>query len=95
MGRSKKNNKKRNNRKPKVEEKPYPYVVGPDLFLLLQGQLFHDGNSSDGNAGGKNVSLILCGESHNDAVDVRISSADNLPAWLSAQMTVQRVPDAQ
>ena len=45
-------------------------MVGPDLFLLLQGQLFHDGNSSNGNAGGKNVSLILCGESHNDAVDV-------------------------
>ena len=53
-----------------MEEKSYPSVVGPDLFLLLQGQLFHDGNSSDGNAGGKNVSLILCGESHNDAVDV-------------------------
>ena len=44
----------------------YPAVVGPDLFLLLQGRLFDD----DANDGGKNISLILCGESHNDAIDV-------------------------
>jgi len=81
MGRSKKSNKKRNNRKSKAEEKSYPSVVGPDLFLLLQGRLFDDGgatssyrnndkNQSGLSGGGKNVSLILCGESHNDAVDV-------------------------
>jgi hypothetical protein len=45
-------------------------VVGPDLFLLLQGRLFDDGTTSVGIGGGKNVSLILCGESHNDAIDV-------------------------
>ena len=81
MVRSKKSNKKRNNRKSKAEEKSYPSVVGPDLFLLLQGRLFDDGevtssycsnktNQSGSSGGGKNVSLILCGESHNDAVDV-------------------------
>ena len=47
-------------------------MVGPDLFLLLQGRLFDNGSNANANEkmGGKNVSLILCGESHNDAVDI-------------------------
>jgi hypothetical protein len=75
MPRSKKNSKKRNRKtKEKAEKSSSPSVVGPDLFLLLQGRLFDDGGTTSGgtsrNVGGKNVSLILCGESHNDAVDV-------------------------
>mmetsp|Transcript_663 Transcript_663/g.1573 ORF Transcript_663/g.1573 Transcript_663/m.1573 type:complete len:740 (-) Transcript_663:2181-4400(-) len=81
MVRSKKSNKKRNSRKSKAEEKSYPSIVGPDLFLLLQGRLFDDSGANSNTrssdkiqngslGGGKNVSLILCGESHNDAVDV-------------------------
>jgi len=82
MGRSKRGNNN-NGRKSKVREKTlaheYPGVVGPDIFLLLQGHLFgernHDnesgnGNGKSGNKSGKNISLILCGESHNDAIDV-------------------------
>jgi hypothetical protein len=56
MGKSK--NKKRNGNKNKNDDK-YPSVVGPDLFLLLQGRLFE-----------KNVALILCGETHHDAIEI-------------------------
>jgi hypothetical protein len=78
MPRSKKNAKKRNRKtKAKEEKSSFPSIVGPDVFLLLQGRLFDDGGTSSGGnsilgnlCGGKNVSLILCGESHNDAIDV-------------------------
>jgi len=78
MARSKKSirRKKKNDKKSKTEEKVFPSVVGPDLFLLLQGRMFEENQDIEKNAlkgngsGGKNVSLILCGESHNDAVDV-------------------------
>jgi len=43
-------------------------VVGPDSFQLLEGELF-----------GKKVALILCGESHNDAIDVTRSGGRFLP----------------
>ena len=58
MGKSK--NKKRNGTKNKNDDKyQYPSVVGPDLFLLLQGRLFE-----------KNVALIFCGETHHDAIEI-------------------------
>lgn len=57
MGSSKPKKKKTK----EARENPNPSVVGPDLFLLLQGSLFDSK---------KNVALVLCGESHNDAVDI-------------------------
>ena len=56
MGKPK--NKNRNGNKNKNNVK-YPSVVGPDLFLLLQGRLFE-----------KNVALIFCGETHHDAIEI-------------------------
>ena len=60
MGKSK--NKKRNGTKNKNkndDKYQYPSVVGPDLFLLLQGRLFE-----------MNIALIFCGETHHDAIDI-------------------------
>jgi len=70
-----KNKNKKKSATAKTEKQLFPSVVGPDLFLLLQGRLFDDDGADDNSGrptsgGGKNVSLILCGESHNDAIDV-------------------------
>ena len=52
-------NNKHNKKKRQVNGKDEISIVGPDYFQLLQGKLFD-----------KQVALILCGESHEDAVDV-------------------------
>ena len=71
MGRRPKSSKKKSkNSNNKSKSENYPPVVGPDLFLLLQGQLFGSEDGSRGGDGAKNVALVLCGETHEDAVDV-------------------------
>jgi hypothetical protein len=58
MGKSK--NKKRNGKNSKNDNEK---IVGPDLFLLLQGRLFE-----------KNIALILFGETHHDAIEITRST---------------------
>ena len=57
--RNKLNNNKKGNKNIQDEPKELPTIVGPDSIQVLQGNLF-----------GKKVALVLCGETHEDAIDV-------------------------
>jgi len=51
--------KRSRNKKKKLSSQPIPDLVGPDYIQVLTGKLF-----------AKKVNVILCGESHEDAIDV-------------------------
>ena len=56
---------------------PRPAVVGPDYMQILKGTL-----------AGRDMALILCGESHEDALDVTRSAGrfDPEEGWINAKL---------
>ena len=83
---NKNNNNNKKNRKKKTDEIS---VVGPEYFQVLQGELF-----------GRHVALVLCGESHYDALDVTRSGGRFSPreGWVeltNGQVVVPTKDDVQ
>lgn len=57
------------------QQESFPSIVGPDCIQVLNGNLF---------GGGKDVSIVLCGESHQDSMDVtrRGGRFDGKEGWI-------------
>eukprot|EP00980_Cylindrotheca_fusiformis_P009474 scaffold2070_cov105-Cylindrotheca_fusiformis.AAC.5 len=60
-------------------------IVGPDCIQVLQGTISYSNTTKK-----KNVSLILCGESHQDAIDVtrRGGKFDAKEGWMNSDSNV-------
>lgn len=71
-----KNNKNKNKKNREASKFKDITVVGPDYIQILHGSLFGDDDQE--------VSLLLCGESHQDAIDVtrRGGKFDGKEGWI-------------